>query len=193
MKLSHVVVLAFNLSFAASRAQPVLKVTGSSDSQALTAKTAAQTISVDLLGQPLSRKARQLLEKAQHAANAGDHARAIGFLETVHAKYPESDAWTQSMLGVEYLKTGQFTSALHSLEQAVLLLPRDAVDRSNLGFALAATGQYDRAEVELRRAIALDHDNLKTRELLNVVLAANALKPSTASQPGASANVVSSR
>jgi tetratricopeptide (TPR) repeat protein len=67
------------------------------------------------------------LGKAQHAADAGDHLRAIEFLESAHAKYPESDAWTQSMLGVEYLKMGQFASALSALEQAVLFLPRDPV------------------------------------------------------------------
>jgi Flp pilus assembly protein TadD len=100
----------------------------------------------------------------------GDHLRAIGFVETAHAKYSESDAWTQSMLGVEYLKTRQFASALRSLRQAVLLLPRDAVDHSNLGFALASTGQYDQAEAELRCALALDHGDAQTRQLLNLVM-----------------------
>jgi tetratricopeptide (TPR) repeat protein len=116
-----------------------------------------------------------MLQKAQHAADAGDHARAIGLLETALAKYPESAAWTQSMLGVEYLKTDQFAAAVTALEQAVLLLPRDTADRSNLGLALASTGQYDRAERELRRALELG-SNLKTRQLLDVVL--NATAPS---------------
>ena len=132
----------------------------------------ARTISVDLLRQPLSSKARQILQKAQHAADAGDHGRSIELLETALAKYPESSAWTQSMLGVEYLKTKQFEAAVIALEQAVLLLPHDAVDRSNLGFALACTGQYDRAERELRRAVALDTGNFTTRQLLKVVLGA---------------------
>ena len=152
----------------------------------------SRTISADLLRQPVSRKARQILQKAQHAADAGDHARAIGFLETALAKYPESVAWTQSMLGVEYLKTDQFAAALASLEQAVLLLPRDAVDRSNLGFALASTGQYDRAEQELRHALALDHSNLKARQLLDVVLA-NARKPPAQIQLSTASDTSSSR
>jgi len=42
-------------------------------------ETAPQTISVELLRQPLSRKAKQIFEKAQRAADAGDHVRAIGF------------------------------------------------------------------------------------------------------------------
>jgi len=45
------------------------------------------------------------------------------------------------------------------------------VDLSNLGFALASTGQYDRAERELCRSLELEHGNLKTQQLLDVVLA----------------------
>jgi len=107
----------------------------------------------DLLRYLLSRKAKQLLQNAQHAADAGDHTLAVGFLKLALAKYPESAAWTQSMLGVEYLKTEQFAAAVTSLEEAIVLLPRDAIDRSNLGFALASAGQYDRAELELRREL----------------------------------------
>ena len=134
---------------------------------------AAQTISADLLRQPLSRKAKEILQKAQHAADAGDHARAIALLESASAKYPESDGWTQSMLGVEYLKTRRFEAAVASLEQAIALLPRDAADHSNLGFALVSMGQYDRAEQELRRAVALDKGNRTTKQLLDEVLAAS--------------------
>jgi len=88
------------------------------------------------------------------------------------------------MLGVEYLKMRQFASALRSLQRAVLLLPGDAVNRSNLGFALASTGQYDHAEAELRCALALDHGDAQTRQLLNLVrsMAASATR-ATAPQP----------
>jgi len=140
--------------------------------------TVARTISADLLRQPLPPKAKQILQNAQHAADAGDHARAIGFLETALAKYPESAAWTQSMLGVEYLKTDQFAAAATALEQAVRLLPRDPVDRSNFGLALAQTGQYDRAEGELRQALALDSSDLKTRQLLEMVLKRESIRSS---------------
>jgi Flp pilus assembly protein TadD len=139
----------------------------------------AQTISADLLRQRLPAKAKQILQKAQRAADAGDHGRAIELLDMALAKYPESAAWTQSMLGVEYLKTRQFDAAVTALEQAVVLLPREAVDRSNLGFALASTGQYDRAERELRRAVALDTGNRTTKQLLEVVRSA---RPATAGQ-----------
>ena len=126
----------------------------------------AGTISVELLRQHLPSKAKSLLQKAQRAADRGDHARAIALLESTLARYPESAAWTQSMLGVEYLKTRQFDAAVVALEQAVALLPREAVDHSNLGFALASTGHFDLAEQELRRAVELDSGNLRIRALL---------------------------
>ena len=129
-----------------------------------------ETVSADLLRHPLPVKARQMLQKAQRAADAGDHANALQLLEGMLAKYPDASAWTQSLLGVEYMKTDQFTSAVTSFEQAVLLLPHSAVDRSNLGVSLAAVGQYDRAERELRRALELDCNNVKAKQLLAVLI-----------------------
>jgi tetratricopeptide (TPR) repeat protein len=163
MKLIQAVALALTLL-------PAIVVEGQSVRSPAETQV-AQTISADLLRQPLSRKAKEILQKAQRAADAGDRARAIALLETASAKYPESNAWTQSMLGVEYLKTRQFDAAVTSLEQAIVLLPRDSADHSNLGFALASIGQYDRAEQQLRRALALDNSNVTTRHLLDAVLA----------------------
>jgi len=150
MKPLHTIAIVLTLSFALAQGQPVSRVV---DAQRPAETAVAQTISVDLLRQPLSRGAKQILQNAQHAADAGDHKRAIALLNIALAKYPESAAWMQSMLGVEYLKTEQFAAAVTSLEEAIVLLPRDAIDRSNLGFALASAGQYDRAELELRREL----------------------------------------
>src|SRR5438034_4418409 len=66
------------------------------------------TISADLLRHPLPGKARQMLLKALHAIEIGDHPDAIHRLEETLAKYPDSAAWTQSLLGTEYLKSEQF-------------------------------------------------------------------------------------
>jgi tetratricopeptide (TPR) repeat protein len=129
------------------------------------------TISVDLLRYHLPAKALLRLQEAQRAADAGDHTSAIRRLEETLAKYPDSAAWAQSMLGVQYLKTYQLTAAMGSLDQAVALLPRDAVNRANLGLCLVLTGQYDRAEQELRRALELDPRNGKTQELLDALMA----------------------
>jgi hypothetical protein len=130
----------------------------------------AMAISADLLRHPLPPKARQTLEKAQRAADAGDHTAAVRLLEGMLAKYPDSSAWMQSLLGVEYMKTDQFAAAVSAFQQAVLLLPHSAIDRSNLGVSLAAVGQYDRAERELRRALELNCDNVKAKQLLEVLI-----------------------
>ncbi len=147
----------------------------------LYADDAPGTISADLLRQPIPVKAKEILRKAQRAADLGDHDGAIKLLQSAHDKYPDSAAWTQSMLGVEYLKTRQFDAALSALEQAVALLPRDAVDHSNLAFALASTGRYAEAEEHLRCALELDNGNLKIRALLDFVRKRNI--PITSSQP----------
>jgi tetratricopeptide (TPR) repeat protein len=191
MKLSHVGALAVTLTFTVGHAQPGPSLRAVPEGQRTADTPTKQIISVDLLRQPLSHKAQQLLQKARDAAQAGDHARAIKFLETAHAKYPESDGWTESLAAVEYLKTNQFSAAVNSLENALKLLPRDATDHSNLGYALASLGEYDRAALELRRAITLDHTNPKTGELLDIVLA-KAAKAARQQQLGTASNVSSS-
>ena len=117
-----------------------------------------------------------MIAKALRSAQAGDHAAAIKQLTKTLARHPESAAWIQPLLGVEYLKTDQHEAAIQALEQAVLLLPRDAINRSNLGLSLACAGKYDRAEQELHQALKLDAKNDTTRRLLEVVEADHRLR-----------------
>ena len=138
--------------------------------------TRAGSISADLLRHPLSAQAREMIDKAQRTAQAGDHRSAIEQLTKALAKHPESAAWIQPVLGVEYLKTDQHEAAIQALEQAVLLLPRDPINRSNLGLSLAWIGQYDRAEQELHQALKLDAKNDTTRRLLEAVEADHRLR-----------------
>ena len=137
--------------------------------------TRAGTISADLLRHPLSAQAREMIDKAQRTAQAGDHLTAIEQLTKALAKHPESAAWIQPALGVEYLKTDQHQAAIQALEQAVLLLPRDPINRSNLGLSLAFAGQFDR-RAELQQALQLDTKNDTTRRLLAVVEANHRLR-----------------
>lgn len=133
----------------------------------------AGTVSAEQLRRPLSAQARQMLQKAQRAAESGDHVAAIQQLTDALTKFPESAVWIQPLLGIELLKTDQFAAAVKSFEQAVALLPRDAINRSNFGLSLAAVGQYERARQELRRALELDRSNTTTKQLLEVVEAYN--------------------
>ena len=138
--------------------------------------TRAGTISAELLRHPLSAQTREMINKALRTAQAGDHLSAIEQLTKALAKHPESAAWIQPWLGVEYLKTDQPEAAIQALEQAVLLLPRDPINRSNLGLSFASTGQYDRAAQELRQALKLDAKSDTTRRLLEVVEADHRLR-----------------
>src|ERR1700730_18546143 len=80
--------------------------------------TRAGTISAELLRHPLSAQAREMIGKAQRTAQAGDHLSAILQLTKALAKHPESAAWIQPVLGVEYLKTDQHEGAIEALDEA---------------------------------------------------------------------------
>jgi Tfp pilus assembly protein PilF len=121
---------------------------------------------VELLRYPLPGKARHMLQQALHFIDRGDHKAAIRQLRETLAKYPSSAPYTQSLLGVEYLKTDQIPEAVDSLQQAVELLPHDAVNHTNLGLSLVSTGQFDRAKDELHRALELDPRNTTASRLL---------------------------
>jgi len=112
-----------------------------------------------------------MLQKALETMKSGKHDTAINQLRETLAKYPESDAYVHSLLGVEYLRTDRFTDAVDSFEKAVMLLPHDAVNRYNLGLSLVCSGEYERGEQVLRRAIELDPSNPTMRSLLETVVA----------------------
>jgi predicted Zn-dependent protease len=127
------------------------------------------TVSADILRHPLSGKARKMLAKAYETMEAGNHQAAIGQLLGILAKYPESAVFVHSLLGVEYLRTEQYRAAADSLEQAVAMLPRDAVTHYNYGLSLACAGDTQRGEQEVRRALELDPNNAGSRQLFAVL------------------------
>jgi Flp pilus assembly protein TadD len=56
------------------------------------------------------------------------------------------------------------------LEQAVSLLPHDAINRYNLGLSLVCAGDYERGEQEVRRAMELGPNNATMEALLNALV-----------------------
>ena len=100
---------------------------------------------------------------------SGDHEMAIGQLLETLAKYPDSAPYVHNLLGVEYVKTDRFQAAVSSFEQAVMLLPHDAMTHYNFGLSLVCAGDYDRAEQEVRRALALDPKNAKMQARLDAL------------------------
>ena len=139
-------------------------------SQAQGPQGEAKPVSVDILRHPLKEKVRRMLRKALDAMNTGHHAAAIEQLQATLAKYPESAAYAQSFLGVEYIKTERYAEAVNSFEQASELLPHDAMTHYNFGLSLACAGNYDRAEQEARRALELDPGNETAQTLLGLLL-----------------------
>jgi tetratricopeptide (TPR) repeat protein len=129
------------------------------------------TVSVEQLQHPLSRKGAKLIAQARNFSAMGRHDQAIEQLQLA-LKETSAVPYAYSMLGVEYLKTNRVASAITELEQALALLPRNVVDRSNLGYALFLSGDLERAETETRQALELDRNNAKTQRVLNQILTA---------------------
>jgi tetratricopeptide (TPR) repeat protein len=127
-------------------------------------------VSVDVLRHPITGKVWQLLLRAMQKMESGDHETAIKQLRETLTKYPDSAAYVQNLLGVEYVKTDRFKDAVASFEQAVSLLPHDAMTHYNFGLALVCAGDYDRAAQEIQRALDLDPRNTKMQVRLNALL-----------------------
>lgn len=126
-------------------------------------------VSVDLLRHPITAKVRKELLSALDKMDSGDHQAAITQLQEVLAKYPDSAPYVYNLLGVEYVKTDRFEAAVSSFEQAVSLLPHDAMTHYNFGLALICAGDYDRAAREVQRALALDPGNATMQARLDTI------------------------
>jgi tetratricopeptide (TPR) repeat protein len=127
------------------------------------------TVSSDVLRHPLTSKARRRLEKALRLSELGKHPAAIQELRETLVKEPSSAPYAHSLLGVEYVESGQFDDARSSFEVAVRLMPHESVNHSNLGFSLAVAGDWNSAEQEARTAIQLDSANTRAKTLLELI------------------------
>jgi len=126
-------------------------------------------VSVDILRHPVNAKLRKLLLSAIEKTDCGEHEAAIGQLLDILRKYPDSAPYVHNLLGVEYVKTGRFQTAVSSFEQAISWLPHDAMTHYNFGLALVCAGDYRRAAQEVQRALELDPSNGAMRERLNAL------------------------
>ncbi len=131
---------------------------------------APAVVSVDVLRHPVNAKVRQRILSALEKMESGDHAAAIRQLRETLTKYPDSAAYVQNLLGVEYVKTGRYQDAVGSFEQAASLLPHDAMTHYNFGLALVCAGDYDRAAQEVARAMELDRKNPIMQARLSALL-----------------------
>lgn len=129
----------------------------------------SDAISVDLLRHPVGEKVGVLLRKAMDTMDAGNHPAAIKQLLDILSKHPESAAYVHSLLGVEYFRTGQFRAAVDSLDQAVALLPHNALNHYNLAASLLRDHNVERSEREAKRAFELNPDDPAIRALVEAL------------------------
>jgi len=141
----------------------------------------AAIVSADLLRHPISSRTRRMLQRAVAWMRSADHQKAIQQLQATIAKDPSSAAYVHSLLGYEFLCTGQYPAAVDSFTQAVALLPHDPSNRHNFAVSLAVVGDYQRAEEEARRAQQLEPDNSDIQRLLDALHAPTKLRRITVS------------
>jgi tetratricopeptide (TPR) repeat protein len=146
---------------------------GWSTTSAADDRAGMRTISADILRNPISPKTRRSLQRALEWMRLGKHSEAIRQLEETLAKDPSCAAFAQSLLGYEYMQTDQFTAAVASFEQAVTLMPHDAINRTNFGISLAATGEYQLAEQQAKRGHELDPGNSRIQRFYDAIAAYN--------------------
>jgi Tfp pilus assembly protein PilF len=127
------------------------------------------TVSVGQLQHPLSAKSKKIMLAAQKASEAGDYLKAVGILRSA-LNDASAEPYARTNIGVAYLKAGQAALAVPELQQAVRLLPDDAVVRTNFAFSLLLTKHVDAAEVECRRALQLDRNSSKAHWVMGSIL-----------------------
>jgi len=138
-------------------------------SAATKSRNAPSVVSIDVLRHPITPKVSKRLRNAIEKMHAGDHEAAIELLRKTLAKFPDSAAYVDNLLGVEYVKTDRYREAVEVLEQAAALLPRDAMTHYNLGLALVCDGDYERARREVQRALELDPKNTRMQARLDAL------------------------
>ena len=66
-------------------------------------------------------------------------------------------------IGVVHARADDLSSAIQSLEQAILLAPEDPFAHQNLGACLLKQGEAERAEDHFRKSLLRDPDNLRSQ------------------------------
>ena len=96
-----------------------------------------------------------LIESADKAAAAGQHAEAARLLAAAETAAPQ-DPRVLNALGMHALKTGEFTAARRRLEEAVRRDARSPVLWFHLALALRAQGDVDAEAAAVAKALELD-------------------------------------
>ena len=108
--------------------------------------------------------------RAELAEMFGDHAEAEAAYRTVVALDPQHDGAREALAGFALLRGDMAEAALH-LQEVVLLLPKDAIDRltqirQRLGQVYLGLGDLQAARQNLELALASEPDRGSSLELL---------------------------
>jgi tetratricopeptide (TPR) repeat protein len=95
-----------------------------------------------------------LIEQAQLAQTAGNHAKAEALWRQVLKQQPNS-ALAYYNLGLSQHRQVNITDAMVSYQNAIRLDPNYSFAHLNLGFAYLETGKFDQAIPALQRVLAL--------------------------------------
>lgn len=127
------------------------------------------TISLRELQRPLEGKALRLLEKAKDSFKRGDVQRGMEQARAAE-QYPAAEPYALAIVANEYLRAGDFASAISKYERATMILPEKPEFHSNFAYALASTGRFEEAHREAKMALKLDPGRLKTRLVMGQIL-----------------------
>jgi Tfp pilus assembly protein PilF len=127
------------------------------------------SISVRQLQHPPARKAVAAAAEAERLGQAGNVGAAVEQLRKAIRISPEYAA-AHSNLGVEYMRTHDWTNARAEIEQALAIAGPNAVDLCNLAFLNAAEGRYADAEQKAREALRADPGYPNVHYLLGTLL-----------------------
>lgn len=129
----------------------------------------ALSVSAQLRATGMDDPALDLLEaEAMHAEGMSDQAEQL--LRGLVKKRPRSPAgW--AVLGIVLADKRDTAGAIHALERAHRLAPRDARVLNNLGYLLLARGQGPRAVEMFTAAVTQDPSNPRIRNNLGFALA----------------------
>ena len=127
------------------------------------------SISVRELQHPLEGKALRLLEKAMLSFAKGDAQHGMDQARAAEA-YPAAEPFALALEANEYLRAGDFASAIPKYERATMILPEKPEFHSNFAYALASTGRFEEAHREAKMALKLDPGRTKARLVMGQIL-----------------------
>jgi tetratricopeptide (TPR) repeat protein len=133
-------------------------------------RSGTSTVSVKQLLHPPTKKAFRSFVEAQRFSESGDYSKAAQALEHAVQESPDY-AEARVNLGAQYVRIGQFDSAIVELRRAIEIAGPTPVALCNLASAQARAGQTSNAMESARGALRLDSGFVPAHLILGAMLA----------------------